>query len=89
MAFSESKGLGCTYQTCGRQFYVLCLYSQDAVTKAAAAGNKLYTASTSQPPITDVCEGCGNNAAGQLQCANALCNPSYTPCKCSNFKNSK
>ncbi|EYC26531.1 hypothetical protein Y032_0010g1207 [Ancylostoma ceylanicum] len=79
MAFSGSKGLGCTYQTCGRQFYVLCLYGEDAVTKAAAANNKLYTASTSNPQINDVCKDCGNNAAGKLECEDALCTPAYTP----------
>ncbi|EPB69778.1 SCP-like protein [Ancylostoma ceylanicum] len=75
MAYSESSGLGCTYQTCGRQLYVLCLYGQDAVTKVNAQGD-LYPATQQE---SELCNQCGNNAAGQLQCADALCNPPYTP----------
>ncbi|KAL6741918.1 hypothetical protein Aduo_015125 [Ancylostoma duodenale] len=75
MAYSESKGLGCTYQPCGQNLYVLCLYGQDAVTKVGANGD-LYQP-TNQ--AAEICESCEKNAANQLLCAEALCNPPYTP----------
>ncbi|KIH49728.1 SCP-like protein [Ancylostoma duodenale] len=95
MAYSASKGLGCTYQTCAKQFYVLCFYGQKYVTfncfgntssltntshsavTMVNEGNPLYTATQQD----EVCGDCKNNAAGQLQCENALCNPPYTPSK--------
>ncbi|EPB69782.1 hypothetical protein ANCCEY_11123 [Ancylostoma ceylanicum] len=79
MAYSESKGFGCTNQICGGNFYLLCLYGQDAVTKVAE-GDNLYTP-TNKPD--EVCKDCDKDAANNLLCTDALCDPPYTPTKLS------
>ncbi|EYB92390.1 hypothetical protein Y032_0194g1419 [Ancylostoma ceylanicum] len=94
MAYSESKGFGCTNQICGGNFYLLCLYGQEyvavkmfrkmsltnsyyysAVTKVAE-GDNLYTP-TNKPD--EVCKDCDKDAANNLLCTDALCDPPYTP----------